>query len=798
MTLPNAFAPMLAYKQFLLWKSVPKDNGKTDKFPVDPNTMQVCNAHDPNTWVDGHTACAMAATTDMGVAFVFTANDPFFFLDIDNCLQSDGTWSPLALELLGLLPGALVEVSQSGTGLHVFGQTQPLNHGCKLKVLDLEFYTSLRFAALTGTNVIGDSGIDCTAGITQIVNTYFPPTEAAALIWTDTPCEGWEPIDDSEIIKRATSSQSAGAVFGSKASFKDLWEGNTLALTQSYPDGFGERQYDESSADAALAQHLAFWTGKNCEHIKRMMFGSALVRDKWTKRDDYLRRTIAGAVAKSDQFYGSNKLAAVQETVVDATNMQQSQVTPGQAQIVGAPAILAVTQQIEWFAGCTYVRDQHKIFTPDGSLLKPEQFKATYGGYLFVMDSAGEKTSRNAWEVFTESQAIRFPKAHGMCFRPERAPGELIEDDGRWMVNTYTPVVVPRVAGDVSPWLNHLKAMLPDPQDFEIMLSYMAAVVQYPGVKFQWAPVIQGCEGNGKTLFISSVSAAVGSRYTHLPNAQDLGGNGSKFNSWIMRKLFIGIEEIYVGDRREVADALKPLITNSRIEIQGKGKDQVTGDNRANFILCTNHRDAILKNVNDRRYCVLYTAQQSVEDLQACGWLGTDYFPKLYNWFWKGGSAIVAEYLHTYQISEKLNPATTCHRAPRSSSTDEAIKNSVGPVEQEILEAIDEGRAGFAGGWISSVALNRLLEEKHKARFIPPNKRRELLNGIGYDYHPALPNGRATSYVTIDGARSRLFIKKGSIQANITEAGEVVKAYEKAQNTVSIQAGVATFGGQQK
>src|SRR3546814_2632418 len=51
-----------------------------------------------------------------------------------------------------------------------------------------------------------------------------------------------------------------------------------------------------------------------------------------------------------------------------------------------------------------------------------------------------------------------------------------------------------------------------------------------------------------------------------------------------------------------------------RVEIQAKGQDQVTGDNRANFILTSNHKDAIVKTVNDRRYCVLFTAQQRSEE----------------------------------------------------------------------------------------------------------------------------------------------------------------------------------------
>ncbi|WP_396126770.1 phage NrS-1 polymerase family protein [Acidicapsa ligni] len=67
------------------------------------------------------------------------------------------------------------------------------------------------------------------------------------------------------------------------------------ALALAYPDP--ARGYDASAADSAIAQHLAFWTGKNCERIRNIMYQSKLVRDKW-EREDYLPRTILGVVAR--------------------------------------------------------------------------------------------------------------------------------------------------------------------------------------------------------------------------------------------------------------------------------------------------------------------------------------------------------------------------------------------------------------------------------------------------------------------------------------------------------------------
>lgn len=96
--------------------------------------------------------------------------------------------------------------------------------------------------------------------------------------WTSSPCPEWVgPEDDDELIRRASRSPT----------FKGLWNADYGAICQAHSG-------DASSADAALASHLAFWTGRNCERVLRLMRRSALVRSKWV-RVDYLNRTIQWA-----------------------------------------------------------------------------------------------------------------------------------------------------------------------------------------------------------------------------------------------------------------------------------------------------------------------------------------------------------------------------------------------------------------------------------------------------------------------------------------------------------------------
>ena len=775
-SLPEALQPLAAYKQFILHHN---------KTPLNLTTGKAHNPHDPSIWLDAGTAISMASATGHGVGFVFTAADPFFFFDLDKCLQPDGQWSQLAQDMCARFAGCAVEVSQSGQGLHIFGRYDTLpEHACKNIPLGLELYTSERYAALTGTGAVGSAAYqpDC---LPWLIDTHFPPSEVVAgAEWTDGPCAEWGgPADDDELLRRILASKaSAGSVFSGRATVAQLWVADPDALATAYPD---PRGFDHSSADAALCQHLAFWTGKDCERIDRLFRRSGLYRDKWETREDYRYSTIKHAVGHCRDVLGKRPEvdpASVPDSVTPAEAMS------GSSDMRSGFQYLAVTQQLEHFGGCVYIRDLHRVFTPDGALLKAEQFKAVYGGYVFALDSMNDKTSKNAWEVFTESQAVNFPKAHDVCFRPERKPGDIFTEEGQLFVNTYVPAGVERKDGDPAPFLDHVKRLLPDGRDRAIVLSFMSACVQYPGIKFQWAPLLQGVEGNGKSLLMTAVAKAVGIRYTHKPPASDI---SNVFNAWIIRKLFIAVEEIYVADRQEVIDALKPLITDDRVPVTPKGVDQQTGDNRANFMMASNHRDAYRKTANDRRVAMFFTAQQSAADLVRDK-MGGDYFPRLYTWLKADGYAIVAKYLSEYSIPDELNPATSLMRAPVTSSTGEAIEASLGGVEQEIAEAIDEGRPGFSGGWVSSMALDRLLEDRRDDKRITRNKRRELLIDLGYMLHPALTGGRVNVPILQEGGKPRLYIKAGHVaQQNVTTAAKVLELYITAQGYTGGAVGTA-------
>lgn len=800
-------AQMQGVRAFIVYRLVPQPDGSVDKVPVHPLTGysadpegNAFNPHDSAQWMTPDEAAMWAEQLgpSYGVGVVISEQIVLpnglrlFCIDLDKC-RDGAAWLPHAVNFCTRFAGALIERSVSGNGLHIFAcyQGERPDHGVKNKTYRMECYTRLRFIAVTGDGAQGSALVDHTRALHAFTGEFFPPHDDVEYGDTLSECavpEWAGPEDDDELIRRAMRSTSAGAIFGGKAAFADLWNANANVLGRVFPS-FKHTAYDESAADLALANHLAFWTGNHGVRIERIMRRSMLVRGKWD-RPGYLVGTINRACGSQKQWYKdpreSTVVAAPPAPLVDApAPALATPAAPGgfsSAPIVptARPPVgdyLTLQQQLALFDGCVYVQDVHEVLMPQGHLLSSERFDAEFSGYQFAVTADGQRPAKRAWEAFVHSEVHNFPKVKGTFFDPRRPAREFMVRDGWTFINSFVPITIEREPGDASPFVEHMRRILPVGQDADILLAYFAACVQYPGYKFQWWPLIQGVEGNGKTILSKLLESSVGTRYVHWPKASEV---GSKFNSAFYGKLMILVEDIRITEARDsLWETLKPMITGDRLEIEAKGVDKVTREVCFNGVLNSNHKNGIRKTRNDRRICPFFCAQQHEPELQRDG-LTEDYFNRLRQWIADGGTRIVADFLYRYPIPEQWNPATKAIRAPRTSATEDAITAGLGTVEQEVLEAIEQGTPGFRGGWVSSTALDRLLGVLGKAATIPRNKRRELLEAIGYAAHPALPDGRS-SVADTDGSRPRLYVRADAPGAREQNPALVMQWYQFAQ-----------------
>jgi hypothetical protein len=262
------------WKQFVQWKLELRGNdGKATKVPYQVDGKKA-DTTAPNTWSSFQTALQTLQDTPgkySGLGFVLTLNDPFVFIDLDNCII-DGKLTDHARKVIKRF-NSYTERSQSGTGIHIFVKAKLNGKGKHTK--GFEVYDNSRYFAVTGDHI---EGTPKTIEDRQ--------TEVTALYsWLskdDTkldnqPIKAEVAMEDQQIVMMASLAKN-----GSK--FISLYEGNL----QGYDS--------HSEADQALCNLLAFYS-TDPDQINRIFHRSKLYREKWD-RDDYRESTIQAALQK--------------------------------------------------------------------------------------------------------------------------------------------------------------------------------------------------------------------------------------------------------------------------------------------------------------------------------------------------------------------------------------------------------------------------------------------------------------------------------------------------------------------
>lgn len=654
---------------FMLWRGVHNPDGTVKKIPLSASTGCAVDPTDTNHHVafdEAYISAMMGTCAGKAWGIGIATGNGVAAIDIDHCREDDGSWSQIAVTVLSQFGNAYREVSQSGNGLHVICRVAELPGGYRNIPggNPVEMYAENRFIALTGSGCSGSPVVECSEVFASVWDQYKPATKpkttATKFDWQyDVPLPGYtSQARDEDLLAVALSSRSAASAFGAKRSFSDIWEAGS----------------DNSEDDASVIMTLFFYTGGHCQRVENIMRTLWTGRDKWEEtrrspvtgqRISKLRYDIENCRLKwtGNEFY--SKCVTISDTPVTTLDVKT---TTGYQYLAG-------DSLKEYFHGCVFISALNSVLIPNGEILGPDAFSSRYGGYQFAISSeATDKPTKNAFQAFTQNQTYRFPKVDRVEFDASKPFAHITESHGVTTVNAFRMQPGERRTGDATPFISHVAKLLPDAADQNILLDWMAWNVQNPGLCARWAVVLQGCEGNGKSTIGDVLSRAIGITHTAPLQPSDV---GNRFNGWADGKLLAVVNDFSAGDRRDVMETLKPMLTDQMITVQRKGQDQRLVKNHLSFLITTNHRDGVIKTENDRRYAVFFTAQQSVEDLKRDG-LNETYFNDLYDWLKNDGYEIACDYLHNRTIVNFPN------RAPQTTSTDEAILESRSPVEQFI------------------------------------------------------------------------------------------------------------------
>lgn len=412
-------------------------------------------------------------------------------------------------------------------------------------------------------------------------------------------------------------------------------------------------------------------------------------------------------------------------------------------QAIGAKQSTPDAQLPQWARGICYVAGQDEFFQRHSNrTFKPEVLDRYFSVQL--MTSADE--SKAAPTIRPRDyllNTLKCPRVDDYSYSPGTA--EMFINDGKKRaVNLYIPThpdadpSKAESAGEV--FHSHIRNLIREPEYQQLLIDYLAYHVQFPGAKIRWAVLLQGAMGCGKTAIAEAMRYVLGKEHVRSIGAELL---FTGFNGWAMGAQLVSIEEVRVvgHNRYEVMNSLKPCISNDYISINEKNMKAFQTRNVSNYLMFTNHQDALAVSSGDRRYFVLYSPMQTPVDVKK---LGDDYFDRLWDTIRNNAPGLRA-WLEQWQISDSFKPEG---HAPETPYLRDLARMSASPLNAAIAEVIEDSTdALIQADVISLAALMSRLELKRLPAYSEMSVA-NILREMGYQ-----PFGRQS----INGTRHRLF-----------------------------------------
>lgn len=251
-----------ALRQFVLWKYEDIGAQRPTKVPYQISG-EMANVTDSRTFCSFDEAIAERFNYS-GIGFVFTENDPYTFIDLDDP-SGDPTNIERQLKIFREFD-SYAERSPSKTGLHIIIKGSIPQGRRRSKI---EVYSSARYATMTG-DVYNNAPI---GEYQDKLNLLYEQMGAGSPQTIQYNGNALETTKDLDIISMAKA-----AINGEK--FDLLYKGHWQDLYQS-----------QSEADLALINMFAFYT-QNETQITRMFRQSPLGARPKAKRNDYINWMI--------------------------------------------------------------------------------------------------------------------------------------------------------------------------------------------------------------------------------------------------------------------------------------------------------------------------------------------------------------------------------------------------------------------------------------------------------------------------------------------------------------------------
>lgn len=486
--------------QFCCWRYEERD-GKRTKVPYNPRTGGRAQSTNPATFAPLIVALESAKQgkydgIGVGIFGILGA------IDIDHCINDNGELSEMALDIKNTMQ-AYTEYSPSGKGFRILFTVPPnfqydkARYYINNRKAGLEVYIAgctKKYVTVTGNTLTPGMDLEERGEqLAKILEKYMLRSAKDGKKPTQNPSIT-EILDDSELIERAKRSKRG-------REFSALMNGDTSAY-----DG------DDSRADIALCNMLAFWTGRDAARIDRIFRTSGLMREKWdrpTSGSTYGAITIRNAINTIHQAYDpkAHFKAKTNKIILQnaSSKIKLADLHPEKNARYGWNDIGNGNLFADWYKDVArYVPERKKWFVYDGSVWGPDT------GSLYTMELC---------KKLADDLTI-----YALSIPDERQRNDYLDFVKRWQRRNYRETILKDAAGvypvllsdfDKDPYLYNclngtlnLKTGKFHPHSPSDMLATIAEVKYDPQARCElWEKVIFDAmqDDTDKALFLQKI-----------------------------------------------------------------------------------------------------------------------------------------------------------------------------------------------------------------------------------------------------------------------------------------------------
>jgi Family of unknown function (DUF5906) len=354
------------------------------------------------------------------------------------------------------------------------------------------------------------------------------------------------------------------------------------------------------------------------------------------------------------------------------------------------------TEKAAWYGRFAYIQSDEAFFDMQERHHLPRTvFNALFRHipcYSIHTDAKGKSRRVEASICYDENrQAMGAPALVGVTY--SAGDDVLVARDGDVYGNMWRdarPPVNRSHVADISLWLDHCAALIPNEAEREHIFDVMACKLQNPRVKVNHAILIAGYQGSGKDTFWAPFLWAVcgdGRNKGELNNTTLQSQWGYAYESEVI--ILNELRESEAKERRALANHLKGIIAAppNMIVVNKKMQHPYNVVNRCLVIASSNDRVPLVLDTQDRRWFCVWS------DLPR---MSTERGAQMWRWFESGGYEAIAAWLYRRDVSA-FNPAAAPMVTEYKLSL---IANGQSPAESVLCQMIRDREGPFESGVI--------------------------------------------------------------------------------------------------